>query len=283
MFKNLAFAASTILFSSAAFAQENVATETTTPRIVEPVEAKAIAAPPRQTEQKNDLGFLRLSSVVDTGEIVDPGDLIQINRKFENWNLKCDVRLSKNKRACFVDQGATYESAGVIWRIANNYKNRPISIITLPAEFNLEIGLTMKFSGLEKTLGKEYFNCTEDLCIGGFIFEGFVQEAIINSEIVSFVIPIKNEEQPIQIGLAMVGFENATQAAARDPFGRDITYAVSEKQAKEKEAQEKAQANAAKVESKSPVKKAQSKSQPAPRQNEARTNKVTAPKSAVLY
>ncbi|MBX8803229.1 hypothetical protein HBA92_21100 [Ochrobactrum sp. MR28] len=286
MKKYLTLALSAFLASSAALAQTPEATEAEeiiTPRIIEPASGSNNSEKKSQPVQNTNFDFLRLSSVIDAGELLDPGDLIQLNRPFYNWNLRCDVRLSKNKRACYVDQGAAYENVFVLWRIANNHENRPIAVINLPASFDQEKGLKLKFSGLEKTLGKEHFKCSDEMCVGGFIFEGFVQEAIINSKIVGFVIPVKNEQEPIEIGLAVIGFDEATNAAARDPFGRDITYAASAKQAKEKEAEAKAATAAAKAEAKTAQKKVQPKSVPIAKQNEARSNKTNAQKSSVLY
>lgn len=286
MKKYLTLALSVVLVSSAALAQTPEAPEaqeTVAPRIIEPASGSNNAEKTSQPVQNTNFDFLRLSSVIDAGELLDPGDLIQLNRPFYNWNLRCDVRLSKNKRACYVDQGASYENVSVLWRIANNHENRPIAVINLPASFDQEKGLKLKFSGLEKTLGTEHFKCSDEMCVGGFIFEGFVQEAIVNSKIVGFVIPVKNEQEPIEIGLAMIGFDEATDAAARDPFGRDITYAASAKQAKEKEAQAKAATAAAKTETKPAPKRVQPKSVPVAKQNEARSNKTNAPKSSVLY
>lgn len=168
------------------------------------------------------LSFLRFASVIEAGSLVEDGDLIKLQRSYSNWTLRCDIRLSKNRRVCFIEQRGDTHGTPLVWRIGMNTANRPVAVIALPADFNAAKGLRMKFSGLEKTLGKENFVCSPQSCIGGFLFEGFVQEAITKSADIGFVIP-RLKGEPVSMTLSMTGFTEALDAGARDPFGRDGT------------------------------------------------------------
>lgn len=226
MNKILTLILGSFLISSAAFANEKAATE----------EIQPVTENVQNTAQNNDFSFLVLSRVAASGESISNGDLILVNRKFDTWNLRCDVRLSTNKHACFVEQSASFEKTGIQLRIGNNKEGRTVAITKLPSNFDVDKGLRLKFSELEKTLGKENFACTSDHCIGGFFLEGFVQEAILGSRYIGFVIPVKNDPEQVEIALAMSGFDDAIQAA-KDPFGREISIATNENKSKEKAAE----------------------------------------------
>lgn len=270
MKKILSFVLGSCLISTVTFANEKTATEEQNP-VKENVQTIA---------QKNAFSFLELSSVVTSGESIDNGDLILVNRKFDAWNLRCDVRLSTNKHACFVEQTAFFDNVGVQLRIGNNTEGRTVAITKLPANFDAEKGLRLKFSGLEKTLGKENFACTTEHCIGGFLLEGFVQEAILGSRYIGFVIPVKNDPEQVEIALAMSSFDDALQAA-KDPFGRELSIAVNEKKAKDKAAET---AKPAAVAPKpAPAKKAAQKASPAPKQQEASANKANSRNASGLF
>lgn len=262
---------SAFMLSTAAFANETVSSD----------EKKSVETIAAKEGSKSTLSFLELSSVVAPGESVGNGDLVLVNRKFDAWNLRCDVRLSTNKHACFVEQTAFYDDVGVQLRIGNNKDGRTVAIAKLPASFDIEKGLRLKFSGLEKTLERENFVCVADHCLGGFYLEGFVQEAILGSRYVGFIIPVKGETQDYEIALAMSGFDEAI-SAAQDPFGRKVSIAVNENKAKAKPSEpKKPVAQAAK-----PVapKKAAPKAQAAPpKQQEASAGKSSGSKPAGLF
>lgn len=258
------------LISSVAFADEKAPTAENQPVV--------------NTEQSNGkdraFSFLELSNVVSIGESVSNGDLIQVNRKFDTWNLRCDVRLSTNKHACFVEQSASFENTGIQLRIGNNVEGRTVAITKLPANFDAEKGLRLKFSGLEKTLGKENFACTSDHCIGGFLLEGFVQEAILGSRYIGFVIPVKNDPEQVEIALAMSSFDEAIQAA-KDPFGREISIAANEKKANEKTSEATKPAPVAPKPV--PAKKAAQKAASVPKQQEASAVKANGRSTSGLF
>lgn len=258
------------LFSSVAFADEKASTE----------ENKPVANTAQSNGKDRAFSFLELSNVVGLGESVTNGDLIQVNRKFDTWNLRCDVRLSTNKHACFVEQSASFENTGIQLRIGNNIEGRTVAITKLPANFDADKGLRLKFSGLEKTLGKENFACTSDHCIGGFLLEGFVQEAILGSRYIGFVIPVKNDPEQVEIALTMSSFDEAIEAA-KDPFGREISIATNERAAKDKTSE--AAKPAAVAPKPVPAKKAAQKAVSAPKQQEASAVKASGRSASGLF
>ncbi|WP_273794979.1 invasion associated locus B family protein [Brucella intermedia] len=172
--------------------------------------------------QKTDkLAFLRFATVVQTGEITEPGELLQLSRQFENWKLRCDVRLSTKRRVCFVEQDGQADGTGLVWRVATNRENRPIAMFSLPANVDITKGIRLKFADLEKVLEPNLFRCTAQACLGGFYFEGFVQAAIMRSGNVGFSIPLK-DGSAAEIIMPMTGFTAALDAGGRDPFGNDF-------------------------------------------------------------
>lgn len=197
------------------------------------------------------LSFLKLASVGIPDQVTQPGDLIRISRKFANWTLRCDVRLSTNNRVCFVEQSGKAKGSGLVWRIAMNEQMKPIAILSMPANLDMSKGVRMTFGGLEKTLEHNQFRCGANACVGGFPFEGFVQKAITSAQNVGFAFTPTSGES-IDIRFSMAGFNLALDAAARDPFGRDITRAVA-KSAKDKPIQKPA----AQAKPKKPAAKAQ--------------------------
>nr|WP_181377343.1 invasion associated locus B family protein [Ochrobactrum sp. LM19] len=171
------------------------------------------------------LAYLRLHSVTEPGELVGPGDQIAINRAFLNWSLRCEIRPSKDVRSCFTEQKLNSGTDGLVWRIGQNTDLKPVVQFSLPADFQSSAGLRMKFSGLEKTIDPSHFVCSQRACVGGFLFEGFVQAAIMESERIGFSFDRKNGGTVTLEG-SMQGLKLALDAARRDPYGRDVSYAV---------------------------------------------------------
>lgn len=234
------------------------------------------------------LSYLKFHSVTDPGEVVGPGDEIVLRREFLNWSLNCDVRPSKDIRACFTEQKLASGSTGIVWRIGQNTELKPVVQISLPADFKPEIGLRIKFSGLEKTIDRSHFVCTSRACLGGFLFEGFVQSAIMESEQIGFSFERK-DGGIVNLQGSMQGLQLALDAARRDPFGRDVSYAVS-KEKSAKDAGKKDTGGASK-----PKKPAAAKKTPVERKPESNASKpqvteaeklasdVAAPRKNTLY
>lgn len=191
-----------------------------------PVQAEDIQSTTQDERAQSALNYLHFASVTEPGELIEAGDLIKIQRIFSSWTLRCDIRLSKNRRVCFVEQRGEANGAALVWRVGMNTDNKPIVVIALPADFDADKGLRMKFSELEKKIGKEHFACSPQSCIGGFLFEGFVQAAISKTPDFGFEVPRVNAE-PVSLQFSMIGFTDALDAAARDPFGRDVSAKVA--------------------------------------------------------
>lgn len=231
-------------------------------------------------EKPNKLAFLRFATVVSSNEAVLPGDYIKISRKFSNWNLRCDLRLSSDRRACFIEQVGGADGTSAVWRVAQNEQGQAIAMLSLPADTDVSAGVGMSFAGLEKTLKQDDFLCTSQACLGGFLFEGFVQSAIMQSSNVGISLTRKGGTQQT-ILMSMEGFLPSLDAAARDPFGRDVTYKVKDDKAKAAlEAKKKPKGQAvSKAQKSSPAQAAKPKSKS---DNVAKTES-DAPKAVGLY
>lgn len=214
----------------------------------------------------DDLAFLRFATLTKPGDITEPGDILQISRPFEYWNLRCDMRLSTNRRVCHVEQVALQDGATLVWRVATNHENRPVAVLSLPADVDTSKGVRMKFAGLEKVLDASLFRCTANACVGGFYFEGFVQAAIMKSPLVGFSFQRKDGNM-IDAVLTMTGFGTALDAGGRDPFAKSL----SGKPAKAETTKVKAPPQ--------PKKKAKVAIEPRPVQAEKIATAIAAPKS----
>lgn len=197
---------------------------------------------------KVDASLFELGSLITPGETLTPGDLIKTDRQFQYWSLRCDVRPSNNKRLCSIEQNRQ-ENGGIVWRIAANKSGKTVSVFALPARFDASRGLRLSFSNLDKMLDQNNFICNDNFCIGGFPFEGDLQDTIMKSDTVALSYFDKINGSEIAFKIPMTGFESALVAAARDPFGRDVSAQVAAQQVKQlqkAEQQAKAQSKNAK-------------------------------------
>lgn len=203
------------LFAFSAFAEEEIKTESPKP---------AISIP-------------KLASLTEPGEQIASGDVISINRAFNNWSLRCDYRLSQNKRLCRIEQALSDPNSSVVWQVANSVDDRALLIVSIDPRLVKDKGLRMGFSNLEKTIPAQEWLCSPSACITGFLFEGFLQAAIAHSQSVRFTYSIAGEgdkETTVDLVGSMVGFDMAIKAGATDPFGR-LEVAQPAKQPPKKE------------------------------------------------
>lgn len=166
-----------------------------------------------------------LATLIAPGENIASGDMIAINRPFENWALMCDYRLSQNKRICVIEQVLGNNKTHVRWRVATTVDRKPLLVISIPTHIVLSSGLRLGFAELEKTIPEAEWFCTAQTCITGFPFEGFLQAAIQSSPDISFSFSIRsdeNKETNVRLVGSMSGFADAVKAATTDPFGTDI-------------------------------------------------------------
>lgn len=164
----------------------------------------------------------KLATLVEPDEQVAVGDLISITRRFDQWSLLCDYRLSQNKRLCSIEQGLSDGKSSVLWRIANSVDNRALLILSVDPKMVVSKGLRLGFSDLEKTIPEKEWLCNPSACITGFVFDGFLQAAIANSPAIRFSFTKMQDSTEIPIDLlgSMSGFDLALKSGSTDPFGR---------------------------------------------------------------
>ncbi|MBA8904136.1 invasion associated locus B family protein [Phyllobacterium sp. P30BS-XVII] len=168
---------------------------------------------------------IQLASLLEPGETPEWGDLIKVDRPFGSWSLKCDMRPSLNKRLCSTEQVVgDGQTQLVAWRIAMSADYKPIVVFALPPVLNIETGLRIGFSGLEKTIRGSEWSCGSNSCIASFPFEGFVQAAISGAKELSFSYTYREGEtnKLVDAKSSMAGFQEALNAAAKDPFGKFV-------------------------------------------------------------
>ena len=167
----------------------------------------------------------KLASLTEPGEEIATGDMITMSRAFDGWSLRCDYRLSQNKRLCSIDQALSNGQSSLVWRIANSVDDRALLILSADPRMVTGKGMRMAFSGLEKTIGKDEWLCGPAACLTGFMFEGFLQAAIANAADVRFTFTAKSpddKEMPVELLGSMNGFALALKAGATDPFGKMV-------------------------------------------------------------
>lgn len=170
---------------------------------------------------------LKLTSVIEPGEKIEWGDLVRIERPFGTWNLKCDFRPSMNRRNCTAQQITTAAGNALVWRIAMSIEKKPVVLFYLPPTLDVQSGLRLGFSGLEKTIIGSEWTCGPDNCTAAFAFSGFVQSAILNTADMKFRFSVKSSAndgalQDISMSAPMAGLTAALDAAATDPFGKTV-------------------------------------------------------------
>lgn len=168
---------------------------------------------------------LRLASLLTPGETLEWGDLVLVQRPFGSWSLKCEMRPSLNKRLCATEQLVNDgKQARVAWRIAMSDEYKPVIVFSLPALLDVQTGLRIGFSGLEKTISGSEWTCGASGCLASFPFEGFVQAAITNSSNINFSYRVKQDTgfEDVKVTSSMGGFSQALDAAAKDPFGKTV-------------------------------------------------------------
>ena len=228
---------------------------------IAPFIASAALAADDKVQPAPSLSLPKLASLIEPGEIPVAGDMIAITRPFANWALRCDYRLSANKRLCAVEQALSNGQSSLVWRIANSTEDRPVLIVSVDPQMVPAKGVQMTFSELQKTIPASDWLCGPRSCITGFPFEGFVSAAIAQAKDVHFTYVSKDAsgaEIPVQLHGSMEGFTSAINAGATDPFGKSVVGQQASETAKSADVKPEKKAVAA-------PKKAEVESKPVPR------------------
>ncbi|WP_297321964.1 hypothetical protein [uncultured Bartonella sp.] len=160
-----------------------------------------------------------LTKLYDNGFMPEPGDIINLDRPFGNWSLKCELLLSQDRRLCRTEQTMRSGSDQLTWRIVLTTDNIPYVVITTNAGIDLSSGIRMGFSAIEKTLqSPDEVGCTDKACFAAFPFIGFVQAAILGSQDVWF--SYRKDDRDVHLINSMAGLKEALQASATNPYGQ---------------------------------------------------------------
>ncbi|WP_234689479.1 invasion associated locus B family protein [Allorhizobium ampelinum] len=166
-----------------------------------------------------------LASVTAAGEAIIPGDVISMSRTYlGGWSLKCDLRLSKDQRVCVLDQVLRDGDNLALWRVAQTAEGKPIVVVSMPASFDPASGLTLSFSGLDKTIPGSDWRCGASGCISAFPFSGILASAVTASDHVRFSYSLKavdGKTTPAVLTATMQGFSQVLDAS-KNPFGKTV-------------------------------------------------------------
>lgn len=151
-------------------------------------------------------------------EQIPDGDLIKLQRRIGNWELKCSISATKKRRICQTEQYIQKDADWIKWSIGVAINGKTYALIDAPSDIEPNDGIRMSFSGLEKNL--KNITCDKAACSTSFPLEGFVQSAIMSSETISF--SYKRENNVKTLSNKMSGLLYAIDAAGNNPLA-DIT------------------------------------------------------------
>ncbi|EJN01639.1 invasion associated locus B family protein [Phyllobacterium sp. YR531] len=178
------------------------------------VEVAAFTAP----SPGNAAEPLRLATIAKPSEKLPLGDLMRVSRPFGDWTLICDLSISKNKRLCQVEQTVKSDHSALYWRIATSTDNVPVVVMSLPLDFDQNLGLSIHIGSYTARINYNEWVCNTS-CIAIVLLNNTFFSKLVNAEkvVVSFQTRIGNINTMV---LSMNGFSSAVNAAKEDPFGK---------------------------------------------------------------
>lgn len=147
-------------------------------------------------------------------EKIPDGDLIELQRKIGNWNLKCSISASKKRRICQTEQYLEKDRDWIRWSIGVAINGKTYVLVNAPSDIETNEGIRIGFSGLEKNL--KNITCNNDACTTSFQLEGFIQSAIMSSETITFT--YKRDNNVVTLSNKMAGLLYAIDAAGSNPL-----------------------------------------------------------------
>nr|WP_274706991.1 invasion associated locus B family protein [Allorhizobium sonneratiae] len=147
---------------------------------------------------------------------------MSLQRGFNAWAVRCDIRLSTNKRLCALQQFVGRDNHLVLWRISQTATGKLFVVVSVGPDFDNRKPMTISFKSVDKRIEPNDWTCGKTGCIAGFEFTPVIQTAISSSSQVKFSYFVKDQagqQAPVSIDGSMDGFNEAI-AAATNPFAR---------------------------------------------------------------
>lgn len=177
----------------------------------------SLASAAAQTAKQNTP--LQVASLVEPGEIADPGDILRTTRMFPNWNLNCEVLLSQGKHLCAVELRSVDRSGAQIlsWSIALSASGEPIMVLRMPSDIDRAYGLRMTIGAFTTVLQPQPSDCSPSDCRMVAPFETPLRSLMVSQSKVSFT--LTRGGQTLKVDAPLDGMAEALDAARRDPIG----------------------------------------------------------------
>ena len=172
--------------------------------------AQTIAAAPQT---------LKVASLVGEGQTVEAGDILRTTRIFPNWNLNCEVLLSRGKHLCAVELRSVDVKGQQIftWSIALSSTGEPIMILRIPSDADRSYGLRMSIGAFTTILVPQPQDCGPAECRMIAPFETPLRTLMMSQKQISF--SLTRDGQTLKIDAPLAGMAEALDAARRDPIG----------------------------------------------------------------
>jgi invasion protein IalB len=162
---------------------------------------------------------LQIASLVDDGQVVDPGDVLRTTRMYPNWNLNCEVLLSQGKHLCAVEMRSVDVKGNQVlsWSIALSKAGDPIMIFRIPGDADRSFGLRISIGAFTTILLPQPGDCSASECRMIAPFETPLRTLMVSQEKVTF--GLSRAGQALKIEAPLTGMSEALAAARRDPIG----------------------------------------------------------------
>lgn len=166
---------------------------------------------------------VRLASLWKNGETPAPGDRISVERQFNDWTLRCELRLSDDQRLCMVEQSIKGNAGAMFWRLAQTVDGSQALVFSLSKNMAADNGLSLKVGGMEMSVSG--WSCSS-ACIAMQPLTRPLAMLLLASATVDA--SYRNESgQTIVLQSSLKGFAPALAAAAEGPFGKTVASASS--------------------------------------------------------
>ncbi len=161
----------------------------------------------------------QLATITAPGEAIAQGDILRTTRLFPNWNLNCEVQLSKAHHLCAVEQTVLDQQGAALltWSIGVGATGRPVLAFRTAPTIDRDYGIHLGIGILSLALPVHDSDCNPRGCLFAIAFDDTLRGAMAAQPSVRFVLKRAGTELAADGPLA--GMSDALNAARVDPVG----------------------------------------------------------------
>jgi invasion protein IalB len=161
----------------------------------------------------------KLATVTAAGEQVAPGDMLRTTRIFPNWNLNCEVQLSKHHHLCAVEQSVLDPAGNALlaWSVAIGSTGEPVLAMRTAPDLDKAYGVHLAMGPLDMALPFQDGDCNARTCLVVIPFDATLRAVISSQSSVRFT--LKRNGTMLAVDGPVAGMAEALAAARTDPIG----------------------------------------------------------------